>query len=163
VSVLTGNDLPALLDELGDRPLRAALAVHASLEAAQDAVQQACLRYLGYTKRGGCPDNPSAFFLACVVNEARRGWSRTAKDSRLADVLTRFVQSEIPDTAQRSAITVDLWLQIQALPAQQRAALGMKYYLGLTNNEIAAALECRPATVRSLIHRAIAALRRVRP
>ncbi len=47
------------------------------------------------------------------------------------------------------------------LPARQRAAVVLRYYGDLPDADIARALRCRPATVRSLIHRALADLRRV--
>jgi len=47
------------------------------------------------------------------------------------------------------------------LPARQRAAVVLRYYDDLPDADIARALRCRPATVRSLIHRALADLRRV--
>jgi len=45
------------------------------------------------------------------------------------------------------------------LPARQRAAVVLRYYADLPDGDIAAALRCRPGTVRSLIHRALADLR----
>ncbi len=47
------------------------------------------------------------------------------------------------------------------LPARQHAAVVLRYYGDLPDADIARALRCRPATVRSLIHRALADLRRV--
>jgi RNA polymerase sigma factor (sigma-70 family) len=45
------------------------------------------------------------------------------------------------------------------LPAKQRAAVVLRYYEDLPDAEIAAILDCSPATVRSQIHRALASLR----
>jgi RNA polymerase sigma-70 factor (sigma-E family) len=50
---------------------------------------------------------------------------------------------------------------IAKLPARQRAAVVLRYYGDLSDAEIARALRCRPATVRSLVHRALAELRKV--
>ncbi len=47
------------------------------------------------------------------------------------------------------------------LPARQRAAVVLRYYGDLPDADIARALRCRPGTVRSLIHRALAELRKV--
>jgi DNA-directed RNA polymerase specialized sigma24 family protein len=46
-----------------------------------------------------------------------------------------------------------------SLPAKQRAAIVLRYYEDLPETRIAEALRCRPATVRSLISRGLAALR----
>lgn len=46
------------------------------------------------------------------------------------------------------------------LPERQRAALVMRYFHDLPDEEIAAALDCRAVTVRSLVSRGIATMRR---
>jgi RNA polymerase sigma factor (sigma-70 family) len=45
------------------------------------------------------------------------------------------------------------------LPTRQRAVLVLRYYADLSEAEIAAALDCRPGTVRSLAARAFATIR----
>jgi RNA polymerase sigma factor (sigma-70 family) len=50
---------------------------------------------------------------------------------------------------------------LAALPHRQRAALVLRFYAGLPDADIAEALDCRPGTVASLIHRGLAALREV--
>ncbi len=47
------------------------------------------------------------------------------------------------------------------LPAKQRAAIVLRFYDDLPEDDIARTLRCRPATVRSLVHRGLAELRRV--
>ena len=49
---------------------------------------------------------------------------------------------------------------LATLPARQRAAVVLRYYGDLPDADIATTLRCRPGTVRSLIHRALADLRR---
>jgi RNA polymerase sigma factor (sigma-70 family) len=52
-----------------------------------------------------------------------------------------------------------MWRLLGGLPRQQRAVLVLRYYEGLTDQEIADVLGCRPVTVRSNASRALAALR----
>ena len=52
-----------------------------------------------------------------------------------------------------------MWRVLAELPERQRAVLVLRYYLDLRDDDIAAALGCRPGTVRSLAARAFAALR----
>lgn len=47
------------------------------------------------------------------------------------------------------------------LSPRRRVALVLRYYVDLPDDEIAAVLECRPATVRSLVHRGLEQLREV--
>jgi RNA polymerase sigma factor (sigma-70 family) len=47
------------------------------------------------------------------------------------------------------------------LPVRQRAAVVLRYFCDLGDADIAELLSCRPATVRSLVHRGLANLREV--
>jgi RNA polymerase sigma factor (sigma-70 family) len=55
----------------------------------------------------------------------------------------------------------ELFDVLAELPARMRAALVLRYYEDLPEDDIAALLGCAPGTVRSLIHRALARLRLV--
>jgi RNA polymerase sigma factor (sigma-70 family) len=47
------------------------------------------------------------------------------------------------------------------LPDRMRAAIVLRFYEDLPDAQIAELLDCAPATVRSLIHRGLARLRKV--
>jgi RNA polymerase sigma factor (sigma-70 family) len=51
-----------------------------------------------------------------------------------------------------------MWQALGRLPVAQRAALVLRYYEGLNEAEMAAALGCRKGTVKSRLHRALHAL-----
>ena len=57
----------------------------------------------------------------------------------------------------------ELWDALATLPDRQRTAIVARYYLDLPDPEIADLLGCRPATVRTAIHRGLAALRKEVP
>ena len=46
------------------------------------------------------------------------------------------------------------------LPFNQRAAVVMRYFAGMTEHEIADALDARPGSIGPWIHRALATMRR---
>jgi len=48
---------------------------------------------------------------------------------------------------------------LAALPYKQRAAVTLRYWADWDDEQIAAALDCAPASVRVLVHRGIAALK----
>jgi RNA polymerase sigma factor (sigma-70 family) len=52
-----------------------------------------------------------------------------------------------------------LWAMLRDLPERQRAALVLRYFHDLPDDEIGAALGCRVGTVRSLVSRGLTALR----
>jgi RNA polymerase sigma factor (sigma-70 family) len=47
---------------------------------------------------------------------------------------------------------------VATLPFRQRAAIVLRYHVGLTEREIADALGCRPGTVKSLASRGLSTL-----
>jgi RNA polymerase sigma factor (sigma-70 family) len=53
----------------------------------------------------------------------------------------------------------DIRAALARLSGRQRAAVFMRFYLDLPEAEIAAALACRPGTVKSLLHRALRVLK----
>lgn len=50
------------------------------------------------------------------------------------------------------------WIAVQGLPVRRRDAIVLRYYADLSTDEIARLLGVRPATVRSLIRRALRTL-----
>jgi RNA polymerase sigma-70 factor (sigma-E family) len=102
--------------------------------------------------------DPLPYVRRCVTNEFlswRRRWStrhiRTVPDAVLAEQAVD-PWADGPDP--------ELWARVGQLPRQQRAAVVLRYYEGLDDAEIAAALGCREATVRAHVSRGLAALRR---
>jgi len=95
---------------------------------------------------------PVAYLRTTVVNAARAHHRRAGRErARFPDLVTATVAPETP-------IVLDA---LASLPYRQRAALVLKFYEDRPEAEIADALGCRPATVRSLVHRGLATLRKV--
>jgi RNA polymerase sigma factor (sigma-70 family) len=65
----------------------------------------------------------------------------------------------VADHADAAAERDQMWLWLGRLPRKQRAALVLRYYEGLSDNEIAEVLDCAVGTVRAHISRALATLR----
>jgi RNA polymerase sigma-70 factor (sigma-E family) len=97
---------------------------------------------------------PVAYARRTIVNghisHARR---RSASAVVLGAVPDRPVEER--GSAEQDA----MWQVLATLPDRQRAVLVLRYYLDLSDADIAAALGCRAGTVRSLAARAFAALR----
>ncbi|HEV7527043.1 MAG TPA: SigE family RNA polymerase sigma factor [Acidimicrobiia bacterium] len=97
-------------------------------------------------------ENPNAYLRTAVVNACRSWQSRRH---------TERVKLPLVATSASTELTFDLLADAVAeLPYRQRAALVLRYYMGLSEAEIADALGCRPGTVKSLTSRALAALRK---
>jgi RNA polymerase sigma-70 factor (sigma-E family) len=127
--------------------VRLAALLTQSRAAAEDLAQDAFGRVM---PRWAQLDNPAAYLRIAVVNECRK-WHRHRRVERAK--LPLLVSSE-------GAAATDAGLSdaVAALPYRQRAVLVLRYYADLSEAEIAAALECRPGTVKSLASRALARL-----
>ena len=60
-----------------------------------------------------------------------------------------------PETLwERAETAAEVWAALQQLTPRQRAAVVARYYLGLSEAEMAEALECPPSTVKWRLHAA---------
>ena len=128
-------------------------------EAAQDAFLKAH-RALGRF-REGAPLRP--WLLAIVANEARNRRRSSALRARfelhLAEERPSRDAVPSPEVAllareQRAQVLA----AIETLGDEQRQVVACRHLLGLTERETAAALGCRPGTVKSRLSRALARL-----
>ena len=71
--------------------------------------------------------------------------------------MTRVI---VDDTSWDAEPIADL---LDTLPFNQRAAVVLKFYVGLSNDEIADALDCPPGSVGPWLDRALKQLRKVMP
>jgi len=132
-----------------DRMVRLAYLLSGSSAVAEDLVQDSFVRLQNHWDR---VRQPSAYLRASVVNACRVHHRRAKRErAHFPELLTISVTAETP-------ILLDA---LARLPYRQRAALILKFYEDRAESEIAEALGCRPATVRSLVHRGLTTLRRV--
>jgi RNA polymerase sigma-70 factor (sigma-E family) len=100
---------------------------------------------------------PIAYVRRCVANRylgmRRAPAARTESSWELPDGWDGTDLSETVTTSRA------VWQLLGTLPQKQRAALVMRYFDDLPEADVAAALGCRPASVRSLVSRGIAAMR----
>ncbi len=124
---------------------------------AEDVVQEAAVsawRKLG-NLRDGADFKP--WFLGIVANRCRtvrRGWWWSVVR------LEKAPRASSPGPEEGVVRGADLRLALSALPADQREALLLHFYLDLSLEEVAAALGISVAGVKSRINRA---LKRLRP
>jgi RNA polymerase sigma-70 factor (sigma-E family) len=98
---------------------------------------------------------PHAYVRRMVVNEYLSWHRRLARTSPRADLDAAPVGDGADEHADRDAMLH----RLAQLPKRQRAAVVLRFYIGLPDAEIAEHLGCREVTVRSQISRALAALR----
>jgi RNA polymerase sigma-70 factor (sigma-E family) len=125
---------------------------HAAEDAVQDALASACERWA----RVGRSLDPDTYVRRMIVNAHISRWRRTRRESPVEAVLAADPQ---PDHADRLGTDDAVWATCRGLPPRQRAAVVLRFYEDLEYAEIAGLLDCSEATVRSHVHRALAALR----
>jgi DNA-directed RNA polymerase specialized sigma24 family protein len=118
-----------------------------SVEVAEEVVQEAFIRL---HDRWATVVNPVGFLRVVVTNLSRSELRRARLRHRHATITLAPVHApELDET----------WVLVCRLPTRQRAVLALRYYLDLSESEIADTLGCRIGTVKSAHHRALARLR----
>jgi RNA polymerase sigma factor (sigma-70 family) len=145
----TPPSLTAVFAAEHDGLARLACLLTGSTLVAEDVVQDA---FVQLQLRWSTVERPGAYLRTAVVNGCR-GYHRRLRRERAsyADLISTATLPETP-------VVLDV---LGRLPYRQRAALVLRFYEDWPDDEIAELLGCRPATVRSLVHRGLAAMRRV--
>ena len=118
---------------------------------AEEVVQDA---FASVSERWARIDRPDAYLRSSVVNGCAGILRRRTIEQRYRAARIEVADSEIPEQL------MDLRNALDRLTDRQRLVVVLRYFADLPDAEIAGALEVRPATVRSLAHRAVAALRK---
>jgi RNA polymerase sigma-70 factor (sigma-E family) len=128
--------------------------------AAEDLLQDTLARLYPQWGRVQQADSPIAYVRRSLnntfVSSLRRQRAHVVTVWELPEGWLGNRAADLADTvADRELI----WRLIGSLPARQRAAVVMRHFHGMSDGEIADCLDCRPATVRSLLSRAMASMR----
>lgn len=128
-------------------------------EAAQDAFLKA-YRALGRF-RDGAPFRP--WLLRIVANEARNRRVAAGRRERLVLRALEGRQGEPAASAEREVLAAqqheELIAALRRLEERDRLAIACRYFLELSEAEMAATLDCRRGTVKSRLSRALNRLR----
>ena len=142
-------DWETLVTQNENRLYRAALAILGDPQEAEDAVQDAFVRFL--ERRPENLENPGAWLTRVLVNgcksRLRLAWRRVGP---LPDTLAT------PGPEEREELE-----ELFSHPPEDRAVIHLHYYEGWSTDEIAQMLGCRPGTVRSRLFRARERLRKL--
>lgn len=130
-----------------ERMVRLAYLLTSDTGVAEELVQDA---FVAVHRSGNRATAPVAYLRTAVVNNCR-SWGRRR----------RLEGSRRPVPDEPAELVVDeLWHSLHRLPERQRAAIVLRFYEDLPDNEIARLLGCRPATVRTSVHRGLNNLRK---
>jgi len=132
-----------------DSLVRLAALMLDSPAAAEDVVQDTFVRLYD---RFGTVDSPQAWLRTAVTNACRNERRRLGTARRYAPRIAR-------GPAAPTESVNELVESVRRLPFRQRAVVVLRYYLDLSEAEIASVLGIRPGTVKSSLHRALRRLR----
>ncbi len=127
--------------------VRLAHTITGSNQVAEDIVQDAYLRWIDR------PDlaNPGGYLRTIVVNRSRDVLRRRDIAGRIRhDPPVALDEPELDET----------WAIVRSLPERHRTALALRFYEDLPEREIAELMQCSVGTVKSLIHRGLAKVRK---
>jgi RNA polymerase sigma-70 factor (ECF subfamily) len=163
------------LDELMLRyqvqAVRAAYLVCQDTSMAEDIVQSAFIRAYERIDQFDTARSFGPWFLRSVVNDAiqatARGQRSVPLDTEIQGQSTRAqwasTACDVAEQLERLETRAEMKAAIDKLPAEQRAAIVLRYYLDLTDDEISARLDSTPSTVRWRLHAARKRLRDLLP
>jgi RNA polymerase sigma-70 factor (sigma-E family) len=144
------RDVAALYAEHHARLVRLAYLIVGSATAAEDVTQEA---FAKLHERIDRIDNPGGWLRTVVVNGARNEVRRLGARRRLVERLRSGRASELFEGPP------ELIASLRRLPVRQRAVIVLRFYEDLAEADIAATLGMRIGTVKSSLHRGLAALR----
>lgn len=136
--------------------LRFAYLVTGSQHAAEDAVQSALTRACEKWSRVSRADDPDQYVRRMIVNAHVSAWRRAGRRELSVPEVHDSTGADHAEVVTRDDA---VWRVCTALPPQQRAAVVLRFYEDLDYPEIAQVLGVAEVTVRSHVHRGLAALR----
>ena len=140
-----------------DGAVRLAYLLTGDRALAEDLVQDAFVKLAGRFADLRDPGAFEPYLRKTVVNLARMQFRRKRVERAYLQRASREPRNHaaLPDVGAYD----EMKRALLSLPHRQRAALVLRYYEDLPEEEIAAILRCRPGTVKSLLSRGIAGLR----
>jgi RNA polymerase sigma factor (sigma-70 family) len=138
-----------------ETPLHRFLWRHLDGRDVEDVHQETWLRVVRSAGRYDPSRRFSTWLFQIAVNLCRDWHRRPPPEPHDPDT----VDAAGPDSAVRGAAAVDADRLLAALPEAQRAAVLLRYYHDLSEEEVAAVLDCPRGTVKSRLHHAMATMK----
>lgn len=136
--------------------LRFAYLVTGAQQAAEDAVQSALTRACERWARVARTDDPDTYVRRMIINAHISAWRKSGRHELTVPEMRDTAFTDPADTIVRDDA---VWRVCAKLPPRQRAAVVLRFYEDLDYSEISHVLGVGEATVRSHVHRGLAALR----
>lgn len=150
--------LARLYEEHAARAFRLAYLLTGDHDLAEDLVQDAFVKLIGRFTDLRSPESFDVYLRRTIVNlsygQFRRRRTERAYLAR-GRIHAERTSDAFPDVERKD----ELWTQMQRIAPRQRAALILRYYEDLSEQQAADVLRCSLRTVKSLVTRGIRAMR----
>jgi RNA polymerase sigma factor (sigma-70 family) len=125
--------------------------------AAEDLAHEAFLRVTGRFRHLRSPEAFHSYLRRAVVNLSLNHLRKLRRERAYveSEQRERAKTVSLPDFAQQA----QLWEALLDLPPRRRAALVLRFYEDLSEQQTAEVLQCSPSAVRSLVFHGMKALR----
>jgi len=143
------------------RAVRTAFLITGDAAQAEDAVQEAFLQTYRSIRHFDSNRSFAAWFMRSVVNAALKIAQKSARRAPTGfdsdDSWWEGLPAEaepVEGQVESSEFQRQLWESMQNLSPRQRTAIVQRYFLDMSEKEIASELEAAPGTVKWLLHAA---------
>jgi RNA polymerase sigma-70 factor (sigma-E family) len=152
-----GGRLGELYRRHGDEAVRLAYLLTGDHALAEDLVQDAFVKLAGRLAHLRDPGAFEAYLRRTVVNLTNSYFrrKRLERDHLKRERAAVPPNPTLPDIGARD----EMWEAMKRLSPRQRAAIVLRFYEDLSEQQVAEILNCRPGTVKSLVSRGLAILR----
>ena len=133
-----------------DGLVRLAYLITSSQSVAEDLVQDCFIRVMG---RLAPEDEPGAYLRRSVINACYSWHRRNKREVARGEDELRSPYEDRHD--------VEMWDALSQLAPRRRTVVVLRYYMDMSEAEVASTLGCRVGTVKSTAHRALKDLRRM--
>src|SRR4051794_21728172 len=147
----------AFLREHSTSLLRTGYLLTGDLSAAEDLLSDVLVRLYPKWERVAAAEAPVAYVRRSLLNEYLN--ARRRRSVQLVDIDVDHGAATTRDVVEGIAARDEATRLLTVLSERQRAAIVLRYFHDLDDNQIADTLGCRRATVRSLVSRALIAMR----
>lgn len=130
---------------------------------AEDMLSDALVKVARHWRRISAMDDPVAYVRRVVVTTYLSERRKTQRRRTVPTSDLSVLDQSAPDATTAVIAREEVATLLAGLPPQQKAAVVLRYLLDETDEQIAQALGCTPATVRSHLSRARASLRLTTP
>lgn len=146
-----------LFDAHSQEALRLAYLLTGDSELARDVTQDAFIRLFGRFRDKVAPEGFSTYLRRTIVNLCKDHWRRQ-------EVARRFLKRRTRERLTHSMPMIEerdeQWELLRSLPTRQRAAIVLRFYEDLSEQQTAEVLGCSVGAVKGLVSRGTDALRK---